>query len=203
LPKCKAKCGSRVKSSRSQLCSICFKKKAAIGGARSAGNANAVGNPDNIGNANAAGSQDNIGNTDGNTGNVGNQTTGVKKKRAGKRSGLKRSAKYGLVVKRQWLDLIFAGKKDWEIRGSATERRGWIHFAESKAGGKLTGRARLVDCLPIPKPTFLNHVRRHCVAKLSKVPYSRIYAWVLEDAERFPEPFIYNHRPGAVIWVKV
>ena len=125
------------------------------------------------------------------------------RKRAGKQSGLKRSAKYALVVKKQWLDLIFAGDKDWEIRGSSTARRGWIHFAESKAGGKLVGRARLVDCFSVPRSSFMQHINRHCVRTLSEVPYRRIFAWVLKEAERFEKPFVYKHRLGAVLWVKV
>ena len=32
------------------------------------------------------------------------------------------------------------------------------------------------------------------------VPYKRVFAWVLEDVERFVQPFTYNHRQGAVIW---
>jgi hypothetical protein len=133
----------------------------------------------------------------------GNRTTGIVKTAAGKRSGLKRSAKFALVVKKHWLDKILAGEKDWEIRGSSTTRRGWMHFAESKGGGKLVGRARLVDCIKIPKDTFQSHAHRHLVTNVADVPYQFIFAWVLEDAERFTEPFVYSHTPGAVIWVKV
>ena len=133
----------------------------------------------------------------------GNKTRGTRKRMAGKRSGIKRCARHALVVKKQWLDKIVAGEKAWEIRGCATKRRGWIHFAESKAGGKLVGRARLVDCIPIPKQTFSKHVRQHCVANVSEIPYKRIFAWVLENAERFSKPYVYKHRPGAVIWVSV
>ncbi len=186
---------------RSTLCSMCFKKKAAKSGARSAGNAK--GNPGNAGNANAKGNPGNAGNAKGNPGNAGNEKKGAAKKGAGKRSGLKRSAKYALVVKKQWLDRIFAGGKDWEIRGSSTARRGWIHFAESRAGGKLVGRARLVDCLPVPRSSFMEHMSRHYVPSLSEVPYKRIFAWVLKEAERFKKPFVYKHRLGAVIWIKV
>jgi len=74
----------------------------------------------------------------------GNSITGIIKKRAGKRSGLKRCAKYALVVKKNWLDLILGGSKDWEIRGNATTRRGWIHFAQSQAGGKLIGQDHVI-----------------------------------------------------------
>ena len=38
---------------------------------------------------------------------------GKVKKSAGKRSGLGRSAKRALVVKKTWLDLILAGRKTW------------------------------------------------------------------------------------------
>ena len=122
---------------------------------------------------------------------------------AGRRSGIKRCAKFALVVKKHWLDKLLTGQKDWEIRGCATTRRGWIHFAESKAGGKLVGRARLVDCIHVPKATFGSHVRRHRVTNVSDVPYKKIFAWVLEDAERYMKPFYYEHNQGAVIWVKV
>jgi hypothetical protein len=174
---------------RSKLCRSCFKKKAAASGARSAGNSK--GNPGNAGKAK------------GNPGNAGNENKGITKKAAGKRSGLKRSARVALVVKKQWVDKILSGEKDWEIRGCATARRGWTHFAESRAGGILVGRARLVDCIRIPKASFKNHVHRHCVANVADVPYKSIYAWVFEDAERFAKPFVYKHSPGAVIWVKV
>ena len=125
------------------------------------------------------------------------------KKNAGRRSGLRRSAKRALVVKKKWLVLILAGRKTWEIRGSSTSKRGWIHFAESQAGGKLTGRARLVNCFPVPRSSFQCHYKKHCVPSLSMVPYITPHAWVLEDAEKFERPFEYEHKQGAVIWVDV
>ena len=203
LPHCKNRCGRRVRTMRSKLCRSCFKKKAAASGAQSAGNAEAKGKPGNAGNA--EGNPRNAGNAEakGKPRNAGNKKKGIIKKAAGKRSGLKRSARVALVVKKQWVDKILAGEKDWEIRGGATARRGWIHFAESKAGGTLVGRARLVDCIRVPKAMFKSHVRRHCVTNVSDVPYKSIFAWVFEDAERFAKPFAYKHSPGAVIWVKV
>jgi len=133
----------------------------------------------------------------------GNEVSGLVKKFAGKRSGARRSAKVALVVKKHWLDKILAGDKDWEIRGCSTARRGWVHFAESKAGGALMGRARLIDCIRIPRDMFESHIGRHHVAKLADVPYKIIFAWVFADAERFAKPFVYKHSCGAVIWVKV
>ena len=134
---------------------------------------------------------------------AGNVKKGKVKKDAGKRSGLRRSAKKALVVKKKWLDLILAGQKTWEIRGSSTSKRGWVHFAESQAGGKLRGRARLVNCFPVRTESFQRHYKKHCVPSLTMVPYVTPYAWVLEDAEEFEKPFEYEHKQGAVIWVDV
>ena len=200
LPHCKNRCGRRVQTKRSKLCSNCFGTNAVRSGALSAGNAK--GNPGNAGNTSAKGNPGNAGNAKGNPGNAGSTTKGTVKIRAGRRSGLKRSAKYALVVKKQWLDLILAGKKNWEIRGCSTTRRGWIHFAESQAGGKLVGRARLVDCLSVSESMFMKHFSNHHVKSWSAMPYKHVYAWVLEQAERYDIPFEYDHQQGAVIWVK-
>ena len=172
---------AQCKTTRSKLCSICFMKKSRSNGTRSARNAHSKGT----------------------AGNACNTTTGMTKSRAGRRSGMRRSAKKVFVVKKRWLDFILDGPKDWKIRGCSTHTRGWIHFAESKAGGKIVGRARLVDCVPVPRSDFMEHFDRHRVSSLSKVPYKHIFAWVLKDAERFPTPLLYAHRSGAVIWVKV
>jgi len=197
------RCGWNAKSSRAKFCLSCFKENAAVK-ARS-GSGNSHGNPGNAGNSqgNPQGNPGNAGNSQGNPDNGGNTITGREKRSAGRRSGIKRCAKIALVVKKHWLDKILTGEKDWEIRGCATARRGWIHLAESRAGGILVGRARLVDCIRVPKATFKRHVRRHCVTNAADVPYKSIFAWAFEDAERFAEPFDYEHSPGAVIWVKV
>lgn len=225
---CRKKCGRKVKSTRAKLCQICFREQARETGARSTGNAagnpgsagnagNAAGNPGNAGNVKATGTLGHAGNVSatgtlanagnvnatGNPSNAGNHTKGPVKKRAGKRSGKKRSAKIALVVKQEWLNLILAGKKDWEIRGSNTTRRGWIHLAESRACGMLMGRVRLVGCKLVARSSFMKHAQHHCVASLADVTYERIYAWIFEDAERFRPPLEYEHRRGAVIWVKV
>ena len=201
IPDCRnfKQCGRTAASAWATLCRSCFLDQAARSGKQSSGNAN--GSPGNAGNAN--GSPGNAGNATGSPGNAGNKKVGVAKKSAGIRSGTRRSSKTALVVKKVWLDKILAGRKKWEIRGHATDKRGWIHFAESKAGGKLVGRARLVGCQQVPKSSFMNHYRKHQVHSLSQVPYKTIHAWILDDAERFAKPFVYKHRQGAVIWVSV
>ena len=190
------KCGRKAISQRAKFCGPCFKAGAARSGARSGGNR--TGNPGNSGNIKKGISKKKAGALSG-----GNAKKGNSKKKAGARSGAKRSSKVALVVKKRWLNKILDGEKDWEIRSSNTSRRGWIHLAESKACGKLMGRARLVDCFELSKSQFGKSRCHHCVRYLSEVPYKRMFAWVLNDAERFEKPFMYEHAQGAVIWVRL
>jgi len=187
------RCTNDAVSIRAKFCTACFKKNASLTSSKRkvfGGGGGVFGNSGNTTTARGKGV----------LGNGGNTIAGRQKKSAGARSGLKRSAKFALVVKKHWLDKILAGEKTWEIRGSSTSRRGWIHLAQSKAGGTLVGRARLVKCIQLDKTAFFEHVHLHCVPRLSMVPYKRVFAWVLEDVERFVQPFTYNHRQGAVIW---
>jgi len=121
---------------------------------------------------------------------------------AGERSGERRKAEMALVIKKKWLDKIFARKKVWEIRSSSTKRRGWIHLAES-GSGNLCGGAKLKDCIPVPRGEFLKHRRLHGVTSLNDVKYKKIWAWVLSDARKYSCPFDYHHTQGAVIFVRV
>ena len=139
----------------------------------------------------------------GNPNNAGNVKIGAVKKRAAKRSGVRRSAKRALVIKKKWLDLILDGRKTWEIRGSSTAKRGWVHLAESKAGGKLVGRAKLVASFPLSRSSFMKNYSKHRVSSLNTVPYETPHAWVFADAEKFQRPFVYEHKQGAVVWVDV
>ena len=128
--------------------------------------------------------------------------TGVHKRPAGQRSGLRRSAVMAPKVKKEWLDLILSGQKTWEIRGTATNRRGLIHFAES-GSGLLRGRAQLIGCRQLDRRTLMRHKRFHQLPNAKVVPYQKIWAWILQDAEPYYMPFEYSHTHGAVIFVKV
>jgi hypothetical protein len=132
----------------------------------------------------------------------GNMKVGKQKCDAGRRSGLRRCAAMALTVKKEWLDLILAGKKTWEIRGTSTDRRGLIHFAQS-GSGQLRGRAKLVGCRQLDRDTFMQHKRFHQIRNVKMVKYKKIWAWILEDAEPHDMPFDYSHKQGAVIFVTV
>ena len=167
-------CSSQSKGPRAIYCAACFRANAARKGSLSSGNS--AGNP----------------------GDAGHVQTGSVNKMAGDRSGVRRSAKSVLVVKRRWLDNILAGQKTWEIRGGPTAKRGWIHFAQSGTAGKLMGRARVVGCRRLRPSSFEQNVSHHCVDSWYDVKYKNPYDWVLEDAARFELPFDYNHKRSAV-----
>lgn len=107
-----------------------------------------------------------------------------------------------LTIKKEWLDLILEGEKTWEIRGTTTQRRGYIHFAES-GSGQLRGRAKLVDCRRLERSTFMQFQSRHRVPDVNMVKYKNIWAWILEEAEPYDASFDYSHKQGAVIFVTV
>ena len=196
-------CGQQAKGPRAKYCAGCFRANAVLQGGKSSGNASASGSRGNAGNASTNRWKGGNANASGKRGNAGNVEKGKVKKSAGKRSGVRRSAKTAIVVKKKWLDLILAGLKTWEVRARPTAKRGWIHLAESQAGGELKGRARLVDCLKLTEEAFNDHRERHCIPRWDMVPYKKPCAWVFKDAEKFEKPFLYDHKQGAVVWVNV
>ena len=93
---------------------------------------------------------------------------------------------------------IIRGEKQWDIRGTATARRGPIHLA--KPGGLLVGSASLTGCARIQRADFLTHADKHCVPTLAMVTYPHIWAWHLESVRKYKRPFRYRKARGAIIW---
>ena len=170
VPDCRnfKQCGRKAKSIWATLCRYCFLSQAVRCGARSSGNADAKGKTGNAGNADAKGKTGNAGNADakgktgnagnadakGKTGNAGNADAKGKAgnvgnpdaKGAGKRSGVRRSAKRGLIVKKKWLDLILAGQKEvgdpWQFDSKARldslrGEPGWRQVDGPRTPGRL------------------------------------------------------------------
>lgn len=163
-----------------------MKRKWFKGGGGVKGNAGGGGVKGNAGNAGARGTKGNAGNAE--------------PMAAGKRSGQRRASAIALVIKEEWLHLVLAGKKTWEIRGSATARRGRVHLA--KPGGLIVGSACVAGCAKIPKQDFAKHIGKHCVPTFSMVPYAEVWAWHLKSVVKYQKPFPYYHAPGAIVWVR-
>ena len=183
-PLCKA-CGKkRVSTPRSKVCAACFLEKCAAAGAISSGNSKRGRSKRRAGALSS-----------------GNAKCGTTKREAQTRSSTRRSTKKVLVVKEPWVGMILDGKKTWEIRGSATTKRGKVHLAASGGGGVLIGQCQPVDCYPVGRSELANNVTKHCIKDLARVRYKKPHAWVPEKAMRYSSPFTYKHQQGAITWV--
>jgi hypothetical protein len=111
----------------------------------------------------------------------------------------------GLVIRKPYVDWILAGKKTWEIRGSATKVRGRIALIAGGTG-TVVGTCELVDVRgPLKSADLKANARKLNVtqAEMSGPRYygDHTYAWVLTAIRRLRTPIRYRHPSGAVIWV--
>ena len=124
-----------------------------------------------------------------------------------------------LLVRQPWAQLIVSGEKLWELRGTATQRRGRIGIAEA-GSGTLVGEVTVADCIQVGRRSsdgdfiipwgnaedFLaapQNMSKHCMEDTAAIPYKKIWAWVLEAPVAYVSPQPYRHPKGAVIWVKL
>lgn len=108
----------------------------------------------------------------------------------------------GLQIKKVPIDQILAGTKTWEIRGTATSRRGSIALIESRSG-HVVGTCELVDVVGPLSLEELQTNEGRTGFRPDTLYYEKSYAWVLRNAHRLSEPIPYRHPHGAVIWVKL
>jgi hypothetical protein len=120
-----------------------------------------------------------------------------------------------LLLKKQWLDLILSGAKVWEIRGSATTKRGVIGLAHKQL---VFGECKIVDCFPVGKRSTegilvpcskepgdqerfigINEVK-HRILDLSEVCYDKPHAWVLTDIVVYEKTKRLDRKQGQCIW---
>lgn len=114
--------------------------------------------------------------------------------------------KKGLVVGVKWANLIVDGHKPWELRKTATKIRGDFALL-AKGTFTAIGKATLKECLgPLDQAALMagRHLACETEAEIAQdVKDGYIFAWVLENAVRFPEPISYRHPSGAVTWVNL
>ena len=107
-----------------------------------------------------------------------------------------------LIIKQQWLPLIFDGEKIWEMRSTSTLVRGRIGLIEAGTG-LIVGEANLVDVRPpLSRAEAAATKKYHQVDDLLLLIKWK-YPWVLQGARRYETPIAYNHPKGAMIWVKL
>lgn len=110
----------------------------------------------------------------------------------------------GLVIDGNWVSLILAGRKTWEMRSQAAKIRGTIGLIR-KGTGLVCGVVDLVDCLPaLSTEEMIANAAKHQIPEHmisdGEVDKWRI-PWVLENPISFLTPVPYDHPNGAVKWV--
>lgn len=110
----------------------------------------------------------------------------------------------GLVIDDPWISLILAGKKDWEMRTTATTYRGDVALIR-KGSGRIVGSCTLEDSFgPLDAIAWRAHRSRHGIPEAQDSAQERWpFAWVLANVRPFARSVPYTHPPGAVIWVNL
>lgn len=112
---------------------------------------------------------------------------------------------YGLIIKKEWLDLIMSGKKTLEIRGCRTSHVGEEIALLESGSQKIRGFCTIKEVTALDKGKWEAHRDCHCV----DVPWENLikryktpYAWHLSSITP-TEELTYEHPKGAVIWVNL
>ena len=92
-----------------------------------------------------------------------------------------------------------AGEDDGEEEGAQEDKIGEA-FDDDEGGGEETKAVSNDDAVRAAVGNEVDaKVTRHHVPHWSTVPYKRVFAWVLQDAQRYVQPHHYEHEQGAVI----
>lgn len=111
----------------------------------------------------------------------------------------------GLIIRKEWLDLILSGEKTIEVRGHYTSKiRVPIYLLESGTH-RVRGTCMIQTVYPISCSDWSTERENHCV-DISyhelKQRYKTPHAWVLTNVEAWEDVSYYVYPKGAVIWVK-
>lgn len=107
-----------------------------------------------------------------------------------------------LVVREPWASYIVQGRKTWEIRRYPTRIRGRIGIVSPRG---LIGAVRLERVLgPFTVEELIEEIERHLAPEEFLRTYAQgkpLWAWELEEAEEFAEPYEVERASGPRIWV--
>lgn len=109
----------------------------------------------------------------------------------------------GLIIDEPWISKILSGEKKWEMRSTKTNVRGFVGLIK-KGSGKVVGIANLHHCGDrLSTTTLMRTKHMHCVDYKSNPDLLKWNtAWSLRDVKEI-DPVPYQHKQGAVIWVKI
>ena len=111
----------------------------------------------------------------------------------------------GLIIKKEWLDLILNGKKTLEIRGCDTKKINQSIYLLESGSHKIRAICKIKSSTLMTQQNWDKHKGKACLdlsfARLNKW-YHTAYAWEITEIEPIEDIWYYSHPKGAVIWVK-
>ncbi len=117
-----------------------------------------------------------------------------------------------LIIDEPHISNIISQKKTWEIRRTATKKRGLIGLG-AKGTLKTKGIAELTECFLMPVETLCQYQSKHCVTpnflrdyakgnEGKQKPLSSLWVYVLKDAKAI-EPRRYTDTTGSWCFVEI
>ena len=110
-----------------------------------------------------------------------------------------------LIMELNHLQKIISGEHTWELRTTKFKKSGYIGLVE-KGSKQICAYAKIAGYHgPLSKEELKSSKSKHGVlAKdYNTKDFKRLNAIELCDVVELPSPITYEHKPGAVIWVKV
>ena len=111
----------------------------------------------------------------------------------------------GLIIKKEWLDLIMIGEKTLEIRGHNTKKLNEQIYLLESGTHRIRGVCTIKSSVLMHRNNWEQLKQKHCVnisfLSLNKI-YKTAYGWGITDVQPIYEELYYEHKKGTVIWVK-
>lgn len=111
----------------------------------------------------------------------------------------------GLIIKKEWLDLIIRGKKTLEVRGNDTRKINQPIYLLESGSHRIKGICKIISSTLLTYDNWDKYKESSCLdmslIEINKW-YNTAYAWELSEVEPIDDIWYYNHPRGAVIWVK-
>lgn len=111
----------------------------------------------------------------------------------------------GLIIDKPWIRMIFSGQKSWEMRTRKSNKTGYIALIE-KGTKKVSGIARITGYsgkLTIQELKQSEKKHRVPASKYTSDDYKWFIAIQLSNVVKLIHPIPYQHKSGAVTWVKL
>lgn len=110
-----------------------------------------------------------------------------------------------LIMEEDHLHKMITGDHKWELRTTKFKKSGYIGLVK-KGSKQVCAYAKIAGYHgPLSKDELKKHKSKHGVLakEYNAKDFKRVNAIELADVHELSPPIAYEHKPGAVIWVKI